>query len=52
MEICGVDCENSQKLCKNNTSETTGKGVMDKLLIHFRSIGSTTVTSLPGCCSA
>ena len=39
MERSGMDCENSQKLCKNNTSATTGKGVMDKLLIHFRSIG-------------
>lgn len=31
MEILGKDGENSQKLCKNNTSETTGKGVMHKL---------------------
>lgn len=39
MERLGTDCENSQKLCKNNTSETTGKGVMHKLRMNFGSIG-------------
>lgn len=52
MERLGTDCENSQKLCKNNTSETTGKGVMHKLRMNFGSIGQIPFAPLAGRCIA